>query len=380
MPWFAHGDIIAVHKRVEQIVCQERSVLSFSAVATHSLETFFAKIYSPVVPCRLLSNLQTSFYQAPKMNRMIFMFKLPYLIFEIGFWLLMWKILSPDNKEDRKKISIFLALNPIVIFAVYMFGRFEAYNLFLTALLLFILKKLDTNKLKNQILLILVMAVTVSVRKSYLMILPALFLALGGISLSGLSVIGFSSLFYLGYTFLGKAKQINLGLHADYVFQAFVDTGLGYYIYWFFLLIGLIMVWWLDKQENILKKTDKMERFSLFSALIFLAYYATSIFHPQYLVWIMPFFLVLMVKNSFGFWWKSFWWMIPFYLLYLVSLGNSTTFGIAFPISMVFKQVNPGWFLPVLSAAKWANIGRSIFSAFNLYWFFKLIKQYGKES
>ena len=83
MPLFAHGDIIAVHRRVEQIACQGRSLLDFGILSVHGLELIFAKISSFFVPCSMLSGIQESFYNAPFLNRMLFFFKLPYLLFEL---------------------------------------------------------------------------------------------------------------------------------------------------------------------------------------------------------------------------------------------------------------------------------------------------------
>jgi len=101
MPLFAHGDIIAVHKRVEQIA-QGRSLLDFGILSVHGLELIFAKISSFFVPCSMLSGIQENFYNAPFLNRMLFFFKLPYLLFELGYWALIWVIFK---KEDEEKIS-----------------------------------------------------------------------------------------------------------------------------------------------------------------------------------------------------------------------------------------------------------------------------------
>lgn len=389
MPIFAHGDIIAVHKRVEAVVCQGKSVLSFGSVGVHGLESFFSLIFKPLIPCSILSGIQEDFYAPPFLNRMLFFFKLPYLFFELGYWWLIFRIFKNQNKEGKRKIALFLAFNPIMIYSVYIFGRFETYQIFFSALILLILEiKSKVSKMVS--LTSLLMGLILTIRQSYLLILPALAAAFGGITLAGISsfglagglyglVRGFQRITGQSTSFFPEAAWIKEGVHPGYFFQAAIDISQERLIYFFFLMIGIIFVWWLQKKEGLMK-IGKKELFSLFSALIFLSYYATSIFHPQYLTWLLPFFLVLIVKDNFGFLWRSFWWSTLFYFIYSLSWGNHTTFGTLFPVSLAFKQIEPGWFLPIFPLIQWANIGRTIFSAFCLYWFFYLIRNYEKNS
>jgi hypothetical protein len=182
-----------------------------------------------------------------------------------------------------------------------------------------------------------------------------------------------------GNQFFPNADWIEGGMHTNYIFQGAINISQGRMIYFFLLLIGIILVWWLEKRK-ILARLNRMESFSLFAVLIFLSYYATSIFHPQYLSWVMPFFLILMIRDKSGFLWRSFWWSLPFYFLFTLSWGNYTTFGTLFPVSLAFRQIEPGWFLPIYPIIKWANIGFSFFAAFCLYWIFYLIRKYGQNN
>ncbi len=390
MPLFAHGDIIAVHKRVEQIACQGKSLLGFSAMGVHALELIFTKISAFFVPCSILSGIQESFYNAPFLNRMLFFFKLPYLLFEIGYWILIFKIFKKEDEEKKKKIALFLAFNPVIIYSVYIFGRFEAYPIFFSTLVLFLLSKIRKVKFLPVLLISLIMAFVFSMRQSYLFILPALAIAFGGLSLWGILAFALSGgvflvsgmlpkLFASSINFFPIAGSLESGMHTNYVFQSAIDISQGRLIYFFFLLLGIIFIWFWEKRKTLIK-LSQMELFSLFSVLIFLSYYATSIFHPQYLSWVMPFFLVLMLKDEKGFLWRSFWWALPFYFLFTLSWGNATSFGTLFPVSLAFRQIEPGWFFPIYPMIKWANIGLSLFAAFCLYWIFYLIRKYGQNN
>lgn len=389
MPLFAHGDIIAVHQRVETIVCGSKTISDYSAVGTHLIESIFAIIFKPIIPCSMLSGIQQSFYDAPKLPRMLFFFKLPYLFFEIGFWVLMWKFIKEKSQLWQKKAAVFLAFNPIIIFSIYIFGRFEAYNLFFSALILYLLKIWDKKKLKlfEMIILALIMAFTISVRESYLFIFPAFFIALGGLNLQGILTTTLSGIFYCSIGLLrkggsvsqlvsGKTSSLQSGMHTNYIFQGFIDTSQNRLLYLFFILMGIIFIWWLKNREEVIKKLSGPINFSLFSTLIFLSYYATSIYHPQYLSWFVPFFLILILEKESDFLLQSFYCIFPFFLLWLLSWGNHTTFGLLFPVSTAFKQIEPGWYLPIYDAFRWANIGKSILTGINLYWIFHLLKTY----
>jgi hypothetical protein len=398
MPFFAHGDIIAVHKRVESIVCGSKTIWDYGAVGTHLIESIFATLFKPVVPCSILSGIQQSFYNAPKLPRMLFFFKLPYMLFEIGFWYLMWQFIKDKNSKWKKRIAVFLAFNPVIIFSVYLFGRFEPYNLFLSGLILFILNKLKNKRVKllHVILISLIMAFTISVRKSYMLILPALVASLGAFSKWGILNLGLTTGFF---TLIGLLKnlannqQINQqmavdlassnwvqkGMHPNYIFQGAIDISQGRLLYIFFILLGIILMWWLQNSEVVKEKLSRPTSFSLFSVLILVSYYATSIFHPQYYTWFIPFFLILIINKESKFLLHSFYWSFPFYLFWNLSWGNYTTFGLLFAVSTAFKQIEPGWYLPLYPTIKWSNIGRSILSGINLYWIYYLLKGYGQE-
>jgi hypothetical protein len=390
MPFFAHGDIIAVHRRVEQIICQGRSFLSMGAPGVHALESLSSRITSPIIPCSILSGIQDSYYNAPYLNRMIFFFKLPYLLFESLYWLVMWKIFAEEDDKKKKQIALFLAFNPVMIYSVYIFGRFETYQIFFSSVILFVISQMKKNNLKDFFLISTVMALIFTVRESYLLILPALAAAFGGLSLLGIGSVGAAGGVFLLSKVIQKVSGqtsniftevgwMQTGAHPNYIFEMGLNVGGGLLLYVFLLLVGIAFVWWLERREH-LKRFEKAELFSLFSVLVLLAYFGTSIFHPQYLTWFLPFFLYLMVKEKGNFLWTSFWLAIPFYFVYILFWGNHVTFGTLFPVSTAFKQIEPGWFLPIYPTLKWASIGRSIFSAFCFYWFFYLIREYDKAA
>jgi len=388
MPFFAHGDIIAVHRRVEKIVCGGDNLLNYSEPGVHLLESFFAKIFSPFIPCSILSGLQENFYNPLYLNRMLFFFKLPYLFFELGFWWLVFKYFQDKNEKTKIKLAIFLAFNPVILYSVYLFGRFETYSIFLSMLIIYLFKRLNLS-VKNALLIALIMFIILTIRPSYIYIVPALVLVflplkIWGIILGILPLLAFGVLTFLPKLLLSSSlteEQINWvreGAHPNYIFQAGIDLSQERIIYLFFLILGIVFLWWWEKRREF-KEISPAKIFSLFSALILLAYFGTSIFHPQYLSWLLPFFIILMINDKNNFLFSSFWWAMPFYFMMTLAWGNHTTFGLLFPVSTAFKQIEPGWYLPIFPTIKWSNMGRSIFSAFCFYWIYFLMKNIFKN-
>lgn len=392
MPWFGNIDIIYVHRRVEQIVCQNKTVFDYSQIGIHTIESLFTRLMLPINSCQSLGQIKNAFLNAPNINRLLFIFKIPYLLFEIGFWWLMWKFVKDKGMKLKKKLAIFLAFNPIIIYSVYLIGRFESYNLFFSGLVLYLLTKLEKNKSLSAILVSLAMIILLSVRKSYLMILPAFLVSLGLFNwqsiLSLITMAGGYSLFQLikpGTTPVKNAVPQSTWLesvnHPNYLFENFLGSEPANLIYLFFLLIGIIYLWWLDNRKLLNKKLKPFQIFSLFSFLTFTAYYATSFFHPQYFSWIVPFiFILFLTIKNINFLYLSFWLIFPFYLLFTLRWWNVNNIGLGGPISRTLTYLDPGVLLPGFSYVTWASIGRTMISAFCLYWIYYIFKHIKDEN
>ena len=143
MPFFAyHEDIFMVHLRAFQII-GGASPFSFREPLTHAIEAFFLLLFKPLYG-NSLNFLNLPPQTIPNLNRLLFLFKLPYLIFEVVFWKIFLKLIKTN--QNKIKAAWFLALNPILIYSIYIFGRYESYPLFFLSLFLFNLKKPQTFK------------------------------------------------------------------------------------------------------------------------------------------------------------------------------------------------------------------------------------------
>lgn len=78
------------------------------------------------------------FVSHPQIYRTLFLLKLPYLFFDFACLFLVYR-LGSDRAESRR-MAAFWWLNPILIFAVYVFGRHEVIALFFILLSIYLAK------------------------------------------------------------------------------------------------------------------------------------------------------------------------------------------------------------------------------------------------
>jgi hypothetical protein len=91
-------------------------------------------------------------------------------------------------------------------------------------------------------------------------------------------------------------------------------------------------------------------------------------------------FILIMTFKKKNFLYISSWLAFPFYLLFTLNWWNVNNIALAAPISKTLAYLNPGVLLPAFPYTVWANIGRTIISAFCFYWIFYTFSQIKHES
>jgi hypothetical protein len=104
------------------------------------------------------------FINLPQVFRTLFLLKLPYLFFDLGCAFLLYKLGS--DRLSSRRIFAFWWLNPLVIFAVYIFSRHEVIALFLIILSLCWIKQGRSN------LGILSLGLAIAIRYYAILLLP----------------------------------------------------------------------------------------------------------------------------------------------------------------------------------------------------------------
>jgi len=353
MPFFAHEDIISTYRRSLEIVLGQQGWFSFTSVVPHSIQATYLWFISFFTGIEYLESITVHVASINQINSLLFLFKFPYLIAEIVFWYLMISSFKFDN--FTRKIMLF---NPIVIYSVYMFGRYESFVLLLAVCLLIAIKK---NKFIRQAFVFLALLLT---RVSMILVIPSFLLLSIKISdklkFIGVFVVGLllSIILIPQDSIIGLINWVISGQHTSYLFESRLIISDNFYIP--ILPVAMVFLfglgfYFINKYQP---KLDNATRFSLGAFVILASYYSLALFHPQYVVWSLPFFFLLLnqfmssrLKLLAVLSHVVFFLILPFW-------EGKTTLGLLFPVfeSLWFVDLSQPLFLSV------AKVGKLLFS------------------
>jgi len=252
----------------------------------------------------------------PHVYKYLFLMKLPYLVFDILLLILLQKFFL--TKKDQKLALKYWWLNPIVIFLPYMWGQFDIIPTFFV---LWGVYKIIKDKpiygafllglgasFKNYPLLFLPLVATVStksIRQSF------------KIFITGLLPFIFTTLPYWGHEFFRDTVLFSWQSQKmlDFVWGIGGSEG----VYPFMIGYSLIFLYCLYELRG---KPHKVH-IPIVTSLMW--YYATTNFHQQWFMWVLPFIVIYSVQNArfrlIGFWWIIF----LFFFRLSVIQANVTT-------------------------------------------------------
>ena len=293
MPFFAHGDIILTYTRAYDAAFNGVNVFSFNEPIPHIIEMVNLWIYDIFFPREWLSPLTASLSENPYTMLNIFWFKLPYLILDILGIALLTKMYDFSKDRYLRVFSYIYLFNPILIFATYIFGRYETFPIFFLLLAIKFLK--DKELLRSSLSL----GGAILMRASFLMLIPAFFWSVSGSYKKRLKYTIYVLLPYLAISlykvvFLNigdEAKWISSGQHTNYLLSSRLELGYDERLFIFPVVFGVYMLaLYLGGEKNL--KPGPLA-FAKISVTTLLLYYLLGNYHPQYLSWIMPLLLVL---------------------------------------------------------------------------------------
>jgi hypothetical protein len=197
------------------------------------------------------------------------------------------------------------------------------------------------------------------------------YIVLLAIGLSGLLLIeGFSNLYF------GKSVIFSL-LNAEqfnYIISAQLNLIIHDKIFIYIAAYAIIILSFLRQ------KVKTFELLITYSGIIYLLYAAISYFHPQYLLWTVPFILYISVKDK-GLYYLH-WAQFLFLMVMLIYWGDLVTTFLFTPIDYRFFifMTEP---IPLINrfydVVKFVNIFRSVFTGISL-WMIYLIYLFNKNS
>ncbi|MCD4670797.1 MAG: hypothetical protein K8S14_10170, partial [Actinomycetia bacterium] len=253
--------------------------------------------------------------------------------------------------------------NPVVIFVLYIFARHDIIGVFATIAALILAKK------GRKYWAIIAIAVAIALRFFPIMILLPLiiylarskkdYIALSVIGISGLAIVEvFSNVYY------GKSLIFSLlnAQHFNYILSAKLDLIIHDRIFLFIVAYFLIIF------SFIYARKKSFDLLLNYGAIIYLAYVALCYFHPQYVLWAIPFLVIIFVRRKPLVYYH--WLQFGLLMIVLIYWGDLVTKFVFAPIDHRFFIYITGP-IPFIerfySSATFVNIFRSIFSAVSLW-------------
>lgn len=265
--------------------------------------------------------------------RDMFLLKLPYLFLDLSLGLILATLLS---KEKQKTGLILWFFNPITLYAIYGLANFDLIPTFTTLLALFLIQK------QKYPLAGICFGLGVALKLFPLLLLPLFLIYLFYKTNFKQSLIFLSSIILV--FILSILPTINDFLSitsSGLINKLFASNILGIPI--FIPFYALIVITFIFSKKTL-------SHLIIFSSLVFLAVYILSRYHPQWILWSMPFVTLILSQNKkllfFGLTL-----LISFFLSVLAFQDRFLTLGILSPIfpniydvafleELIFSKIN----------------------------------------
>jgi len=369
MPFLAHDDFFLVYGRVTKAFLGEDNFLTYSQPLFHLFHGFgflIARIFTPV------KDIFSVFVEQDLSNlhalKIIFLAKIPFVIFE---YLSLYLLLKFFQRKDWLKVTIFWLFNPVNLYVLYAFGRFESAVVFMLLWFFWLLKS------QKMAWAALIFGFLILTRTFFIILIPLFSLFLGSnfkekVRYTFFSLAPFAFWYSYNEFFLKKPQLATIfqeGKHGSYFFESQINIGLGQKIYLFFLAYALI--WFFAWVKGRTKNFDLANFLRYFFAILVL-YYATSCFHPQYFAWVIPFLAFLVIKPEYK---KMIWLLLFLFIPILLFWDNFTTLGLLIPLAEFFNDFSPMNFIDkFFPAVIFLNLVRTLFSAVCFYLLWLVLK------
>jgi hypothetical protein len=386
LPFFFQRDLLSTFQRAGEAVFAGNFSSDFHQMITHTIHTIYLFIIKSIVPAvgeysSILLDTDTwtswiNFVAGYNVFTVLALFKGLYLIFDLLCMFFILRLSYDDDPEGRLNVFKFWMFNPVTIFVLYFFARHDIIGVFVTIIALLLAKK------DRKYWSILVLAFAIALRFFPIMILLPLIFYLARskkdyILLSGLGVSGLVVVEAFSYISYGKSLIFSLlnAQHFNYILSSKLELIIHDRIFIFIVVYFLIVFSFIHSRK---KSFDLLINYG---AIIYLAYIALSYFHPQYVLWTIPFLVIIFARKRK----LAYYHWIQFVLLIVILIywGDLVTKFVFAPLDHKFFIYITGP-IPLIerfySSAKFVNIFRSIFTAVSLWMIYLIYKDNRKIS
>ncbi|MBU1126877.1 hypothetical protein KKF11_00855 [Patescibacteria group bacterium] len=268
----------------------------------------------------------------PEIFRYLFILKIPYLILDIVTAFLLTCFFK--EKKQKQKIFLFWLFNPVVLYSIYGLASFDILpSLFVLWSVFLVLKK-------RPMLGGLILGLAAAFKTYPLLLLP--FLAIFGAKDTKtrlkIFILGLVPYFLTCLPFLGSTpfrESVLLSGLSQRLFLAAIPIGFGENLIIFVAALTFLFFLALRFASSLSHPEEKIIPFFL---AVLLLVFGLSHFHPQWIVWILPFLTILLVKKP-----SLFFAQVVFYLSFLAVVfllnDRAQLFGLLTPINLDFSEM-----------------------------------------
>ena len=374
-------DLMGIYWRSSWPIYQGIYWTGGAQIAIHYVHTFFLWIFKPLMPYfnAIYYDPQFDafmgvkkfeiFATSPYVFRTLFLFKVPYLIFDLGCAFLFLRIFT-DTKKGLGAYKFWI-VNPVVIFATYVAARYESIIIFFILLSLYYAKK------NSSMRALLSLGVSIVLRFYSLMLLPFFIIVLGNrtwgrLKLAFWGILPLAAVMILTRVLGQPSIEGSLMGMSHLTYFLGMKFPLIYSDVVFVFVVGYILIVLFSSSH----REYSFERLWKPMLMVMLLYFATCHFHAHYFMWLIPLLTLQVVED------RRFIWLFMVQILCFVVYTfqwDRHFFGYLFtPLHFPYfamEVVNPKHFIEQYFAfGDFLGIFRSIFSAVSLWMIYLVIK------
>lgn len=380
LPFLFQRDLLSTYQRAAETVFAGNFGSDFQQMLTnviHSIYLFIIKSIFPAInklsPVLLEKDTWISwisFNSSYNVFTTLALFKILYLIFDVVCMFLILRLSFDGEPENKLQVFKFWMFNPFVIFILYVFARHDIMGILATLVALLLAKK------NRKYWAIIVLAFGIALRFFPIMILPLFifylartkkdYIILSLIGVSGLAAVELFSYFYFGRSVIFSLLNAQ---HFDYILSSKLELVIHDRIFIFVAVYIIIILSFLHIKR---KSFDILLNYG---AIIYLAYVSLCYFHPQYMLWTVPFLIIIFVRRKSLLYYH--WIQFALLMVILIYWGDLVTKYVFAPIDYKFFIYLTGP-IPIINRfydpAKFVNIFRSIFTGVSLWMIYLIYK------
>jgi hypothetical protein len=382
IPFFFQRDLMSTYQRAAETIYTKNLGLDNLQIITNMIHTAYLFVIKSIFPAinelfPVLLEKDTwiswiMFNSSYNVFTVLTLFKILYLFFDIACMFLILKVSFDGEPRNKLRAFKFWMFNPILLFVVYIFARHDVIAVFVTLLALFLVKK------DRKYWAIIALAVAAAMRFFPIMILPLLVLYLARtkkdyilLPLAGFS--GMAAVELLCRFVFDKSVIIPLlkTTHFEYLLSTKFDLiGGSHSSIFIFVAVYIFII-----LSFLHIKRKSFDLLLNYGAIVYLAYVGICYFHPQYVLWTVPFLIFAFVRRRS----LQYYHWIQFVLLMaiLIYWGDLVTKFVLAPIDHRYFIYLTG-IIPVIErfydSAKFVNIFRSVFTGVSLWMIYLIHK------